>query len=113
MACSIHFGFYTLSVVPLAAAAILFATAPIFATIFSVALGRETIGPRRTLAIIVGFLGTIIVMRPSSDQIDVNMIYGITKPQTHKPLPSFVFSLHIFQIGNVNRTTQISMVFTR
>lgn len=77
MACSIHFGFYTLSVVPLAAAAILFATAPIFATIFSVILGRETIGPRRTIAIVVGFLGTIIVMRPSSELIDINMIYGI------------------------------------
>ena len=96
MACSIHFGFYTLSVVPLAAAAILFATAPIFATIFSVALGRETIGPRRTLAIIVGFLGTIIVMRPSSDQIDVNMIYGITS--------SIFFGFALVMSRNLART---------
>ena len=77
MAFSIHLGFYTLSIVPLAAAAILFATAPIFATIISVLLGRETIGFRRTLAILVGFIGTIIVMRPSSELIDTNMIYGI------------------------------------
>ncbi|MDB4233144.1 DMT family transporter [bacterium] len=77
MAFSIHLGFYTLSIVPLAAAAILFATAPIFATIISVLLGRETIGFRRTLAILVGFIGTIIVMRPSSEIIDTNMIYGI------------------------------------
>ena len=40
MAFSVHLGFYTLSIVPLAAAAILFATAPIFATIISVAMGR-------------------------------------------------------------------------
>ena len=77
MAFSVHLGFYTLSIVPLAAAAILFATAPIFATIISVAMGREAIGIRRTLAILVGFIGTIIVMRPSSDIIDTNMIYGI------------------------------------
>ena len=77
MAFSVHLGFYTLSIVPLAAAAILFATAPIFATIISVAMGRETIGIRRTLAILVGFIGTIIVMRPSSDIIDTNMIYGL------------------------------------
>ena len=77
MAFSVHLGFYTLSIVPLAAAAILFATAPIFATIISVAMGRETIGIRRTLAILVGFIGTIIVMRPSSEIIDTNMIYGI------------------------------------
>ena len=77
MAFSVHLCFYTLSIVPLAAAAILFATAPIFATIISVAMGRETIGIRRTLAILVGFIGTIIVMRPSSEIIDTNMIYGI------------------------------------
>ena len=96
MACSIHFGFYTLSVVPLAAAAILFATAPIFATIFSVILGRETIGPRRTIAIVVGFLGTIIVMRPSSELIDINMIYGITS--------SIFFGFALVMSRNLART---------
>jgi drug/metabolite transporter (DMT)-like permease len=96
MACSIHFGFYTLSVVPLAAAAILFATAPIFATIFSVILGRETIGPRRTIAIVVGFLGTIIVMRPSSELIDINMIYGIAS--------SIFFGFALVMSRNLART---------
>ena len=96
MACSIHFGFYTLSVVPLAAAAILFATAPIFATIFSVILGRETIGPRRSIAIVVGFLGTIIVMRPSSELIDINMIYGIAS--------SIFFGFALVMSRNLART---------
>jgi len=77
MAGSVQMGFYTLSVVPLAAAAILFATAPIFATIFNVLLGRETIGPRRIGAIVVGFIGTLIVIRPGSDAVDLNMIFGL------------------------------------
>ena len=96
MAFSVHLGFYTLSIVPLAAAAILFATAPIFATIISVAMGRETIGIRRTLAILVGFVGTIIVMRPSSDIIDTNMIYGIGS--------SIFFSFSLVMSRNLART---------
>ena len=96
MAFSVHLGFYTLSIVPLAAAAILFATAPIFATIISVAMGREAIGIRRTLAILVGFIGTIIVMRPSSDIIDTNMIYGIGS--------SIFFSFSLVMSRNLART---------
>ena len=96
MAFSVHLGFYTLSIVPLAAAAILFATAPIFATIISVAMGRETIGIRRTLAILVGFIGTIIVMRPSSEIIDTNMIYGIGS--------SIFFSFSLDMSRNLART---------
>ena len=96
MAFSVHLGFYTLSIVPLAAAAILFATAPIFATIISVAMGRETIGIRRTLAILVGFIGTIIVMRPSSEIIDSNMIYGIGS--------SIFFSFSLVMSRNLART---------
>ena len=96
MAFSVHLGFYTLSIVPLAAAAILFATAPIFATIISVAMGRETIGIRRTLAILVGFIGTIIVMRPSSELIDTNMIYGIGS--------SIFFSFSLVMSRNLART---------
>ena len=96
MAFSVHLGFYTLSIVPLAAAAILFATAPIFATIISVAMGRETIGFRRTLAILVGFIGTIIVMRPSSEIIDTNMIYGIGS--------SIFFSFSLVMSRNLART---------
>ena len=96
MAFSVHLGFYTLSIVPLAAAAILFATAPIFATILSVAMGRETIGIRRTLAILVGFIGTIIVMRPSSEIIDTNMIYGIGS--------SIFFSFSLVMSRNLART---------
>ena len=96
MAFSVHLGFYTLSIVPLAAAAILFATAPIFATIINVAMGRETIGIRRTLAILVGFIGTIIVMRPSSEIIDTNMIYGIGS--------SIFFSFSLVMSRNLART---------
>ena len=96
MAFSVHLGFYTLSIVPLAAAAILFATAPIFATIISVAMGRETIGIRRTLAILVGFIGTIIVMRPSSEIIYTNMIYGIGS--------SIFFSFSLVMSRNLSRT---------
>ncbi|GLQ36364.1 S-adenosylmethionine uptake transporter [Amylibacter marinus] len=77
MCASVNLGFFALSLVPLAAAAVLFATAPIFATIFSVLLGRERVGPRRVGAIAVGFLGAIVVINPGAEVFDTNMLFAI------------------------------------
>ncbi len=56
--------FYGLSLVHLAESTTLLFTVPIFATILSVLIYHEQVGIRRWGAIIVGFAGTFIVMRP-------------------------------------------------
>lgn len=66
IAVSTHFGFYTLTQIPLAAAAVLFMTAPIFATVLSVVIHKETVGPRRWAAVIAGFIGAIVILRPET-----------------------------------------------
>ena len=58
------FYFTALVVLPLADAAALFFVAPIFISILSSILLKETVGTRRITAIIVGLAGIIIVMRP-------------------------------------------------
>lgn len=59
-----HLGFYAITSIPINRAAVLFFTAPIFATLLSVFFQNEQIGIRRMLAIAAGFLGAIIVCQP-------------------------------------------------
>ena len=74
VAVATHFGFYTIATIPLATATVLFFTAPIFATLLSVLIHKETIGMRRLLAIFAGFLGAIVVLRPGFGTLELGML---------------------------------------
>ena len=56
--------FYGISSTPLAQLTTLGFTVPIFTTILAVVFMKEKIRFRRTSALIIGFIGTLIVMRP-------------------------------------------------
>ncbi|MEX3316691.1 DMT family transporter [Sulfitobacter sp. PS-8MA] len=56
--------FLALSVLPLAEATALFFAAPLFITVLSIPLLDEKVGPLRLGAVIVGFIGVVIMMRP-------------------------------------------------
>lgn len=58
----IYFG--CLGVLPIAQAVAGLFTAPIFVVIFSIVIWREKIGPRRLLAVAIGFAGIVLVLRP-------------------------------------------------
>jgi drug/metabolite transporter (DMT)-like permease len=60
----ITLNFSALILLPLADATTINFTAPIFATLLSVVLLREHVGPYRWAAVVVGFVGVIIVTRP-------------------------------------------------
>lgn len=56
--------FIALAVMPLADATALFFVAPLFITLLSVPMLGEKVGPMRIGAVIVGFIGAMIMMRP-------------------------------------------------
>ena len=56
--------FYGISTTPLAQLTTLGFTVPIFATTLAIIFMKEKIRLRRTTALIIGFIGTIVVMRP-------------------------------------------------
>jgi len=58
--------FYGLKYLPLATAVALFFSFPLFLAIISVPLLGETVGIRRILAIIVGFIGVILITNPAA-----------------------------------------------
>jgi S-adenosylmethionine uptake transporter len=68
--------FLALAVMPLADATALFFVAPLFITLLSIPMLGEKVGPLRLGAVLVGFIGVIIMQRPweSSDTITVSRI---------------------------------------
>ncbi|MFN7095476.1 MAG: DMT family transporter [Burkholderiales bacterium] len=56
--------FYALSLIPIATAISLSFTTPLFTTLIAVSVLKESVGIRRWVALFVGFLGTIVILRP-------------------------------------------------
>lgn len=69
------FAFYAFSLMPLAEAVSILHTAPLFMTALSVVLLRETVGIRRWSAIILGFIGMLLVIRPGADMLASGSLY--------------------------------------
>ena len=74
---STHLGFYTIATIPLATATVLFFMAPIFATILSVIVHKEQVGPRRIAAIVIGFVGALVIIRPGFGAFHPAMLSAI------------------------------------
>jgi drug/metabolite transporter (DMT)-like permease len=72
--------FHGIAVLPLAEAASISLTAPIIVTALSTRLLGEQVGPRRWAAVVVGFIGALIVVRPGADAFDwhVLLVVGST-----------------------------------
>ena len=63
--------FYGLSITELAKATALMFTVPIFATILAILFLKEIVGIRRWMAMLIGFAGALIVLRP-----DIELGFG-------------------------------------
>lgn len=70
-------GFTALTLIPLAEATALSFTAPLFATIGAVLVLGEVIRRRRIAALIIGFAGTLIVLRPGVEAISLGAMLAL------------------------------------
>ncbi|MDP3198060.1 DMT family transporter [Tabrizicola sp.] len=59
-------GFYAFSVLPMATCYAIFFAMPLFITLMAIPMLGEKVGMRRGIAVIVGLLGVLIVLRPGS-----------------------------------------------
>lgn len=68
--------FLALAVIPLADATALFFAAPLFITVLSVPLLGEKVGPLRMGAVVVGFIGVLIMQRPweTGERLEVSRL---------------------------------------
>jgi drug/metabolite transporter (DMT)-like permease len=61
--------FYAVTKIPLAEAIALNSTLPIFMTAMAAAMLGERVGPRRWLAVVVGFGGALVILRPGFAEV--------------------------------------------
>jgi drug/metabolite transporter (DMT)-like permease len=69
--------YLAIAAIPLAEAVSLFYTAPLFIVALSGPMLRERVGPTRWLAVVVGFLGALIMCRPGADVVDPAALFSL------------------------------------
>lgn len=83
---------------PLATAVTMAFTAPLFVTALSVPLLDERVGPRRWTAVLLGFLGVLVIARPGAEA-------GASDPMILLPLAgAFLYALVIIFLRQMGRT---------
>lgn len=75
-------GFYAFSVLPLAQCYAIFFAMPILITLLAIPILGEKIGPRRGMAIIVGLIGVIIVLRPGEVDLGLGHLAALSAATT-------------------------------
>ena len=69
--------FYTFSVLPLAQTYAIFFAMPLLITLLSIPMLGEHVGLRRGLAVLVGLLGVLIVLRPGQAELQLGHLFGL------------------------------------
>jgi drug/metabolite transporter (DMT)-like permease len=88
--------FYALPITPLALITALGFTAPLFATLGAVLVLGERIRLRRTLALVVGFAGMLIVVRPGITEVGIGPICALVS--------SFLWAIALVDVKVLTRT---------
>ena len=70
MFCAYTSYYLALAALPMATTVSLYFAAPLFITVLSVVFLGEIVGPRRWMAVLAGFAGVIILVRPGSELFD-------------------------------------------
>ncbi len=75
--CSQTFLVVAFSLMPLASAVAINFSAPLFATVASIVFLKETVGPVRWGALIIGFLGVLLVASPGVDAFQTGSLFAL------------------------------------
>ncbi|MBB1088979.1 DMT family transporter [Lysobacter sp. SG-8] len=74
---SMFCGFWAIGHLPLAQAVTLSYSSPLFVTIFAVFMLGEHVRARRWLAVAVGFLGVLVIVRPGTDSFTAGTLIAV------------------------------------
>ncbi len=73
----VNLGFYSLTILPITTVTVLFFTAPLFVTLLARPVLAEQVGWRRISATLVGFLGAVVVINPTSEVFDARLLIPV------------------------------------
>ena len=116
------FFFMSLTYLPIADALAIFFVNPLVVTLFSALFLGETVGPRRWAAVAVGFVGTMIIIRPGMVEMNPGTIYAlvagaalgsyfVTTRHLAGTARASVLSLHTTGIGALLLTLAMPLVW--
>ena len=88
--------FYALAITPLAKVASLGFVAPLFATLFAMLFLRERLFARRQAALVIGFLGALIIIRPGTEAMSLGALLVLVS--------AAVWGLALIVIKRLSRT---------
>lgn len=88
--------YYALARLPVADAIAIGYAAPLFMTVLSVPLLREQVGPRRWIAVLIGFAGVLLILRPSDAGFDVGSLLAL--------LSAFLYALTLITSRQLSAT---------
>jgi len=69
--------YYAITRIPIADATAIAYAAPIFITVLSIFLLGEVIGPRRWIAVLLGFVGVLLIARPQAESWDIGSLAAL------------------------------------
>lgn len=79
---SLSLFYFALSRIPIADATALSYAAPIFITVLSIFILGETIGVRRWLAVVAGFIGVLLIAQPGGSGMSIGVLAAIASAVT-------------------------------
>ncbi|HEY4162943.1 MAG TPA: DMT family transporter [Dongiaceae bacterium] len=69
--------YVALKLIPLPNAVCITGSSPIFVTIFSIPMLKEKVGIRRWTAVCIGFIGIVMIMKPTSAGVDLGSLLAL------------------------------------
>jgi S-adenosylmethionine uptake transporter len=101
--------FMALAVVPLADATALFFAAPLFITVLSIPLLGEKVGPLRMGAVIVGFIGVIVMQRPWASDAALGVSRAVLLLPVFAALTYALMQLMTRKLGATTRASALAV----
>jgi len=74
---SLSLFYFAITRIPIAEATAIAYVAPIFITLLSIFLLGEVIGARRWIAVLLGFIGVLLIARPQADSWDIGLLAAL------------------------------------
>jgi S-adenosylmethionine uptake transporter len=97
-------GFYAFSVLPLAQAYAVFFAMPLMITLMAIPLLGEKVGLRRGIAVLVGLLGVIVVLRPGQVPLGLGQLAALVAATT-----GALVSVIVRKIGREERSAVLML----
>lgn len=97
-------GFYAFSVLPMAQVYVMLFASPLLITILSIPILGERVGIHRSLAVLVGLAGVVIVLRPGAEPLSLGHLAGISAAAANA-----FGSVVVRKIGHAERTAVLML----